>query len=455
MAKVSRFDGYFNSIIGHGLPRVDPFLETRWRGRMLVNDQQLANVYLNALAQRIVDLPADEALKRGVEIEGDDADENLKQMLDDLSFEEKFADALRWSRLFGGAAIFMLINDGGETDAPVNERQIKEVESLIVYDKREIDTNSVLYNSNLQDKNFGQPEFYRIMPAAGRMFYVHKSRLLIFDGAPLTRQERQVRGGWGMSALQGVLEAVKNSDAAFDLARKIMERVSQPVLSMKDLFTKVTVEKGDEDVRAYLQLIDMARSVLNTVAIDLEDKYEVHNVPLTGLPDLLDKFGQYVAVLSNIPFSILFGRSPTGLAATGQAELEQFYGMVARLQRRKLKPNLDTLVRFLQLSQNGPFRGKPLENWQIIFPPLWLPTDKEKAETEKLRSDAGKAEAETVKTLTEIGALDAKEYREKLKADGKYPIDESLDDELDRESGEDDKTGKEEDAEKKPAEGEE
>lgn len=434
MTKVSRRDSYLNAIIGSGLKGVDPLRSTRFVAPPFIDDQTLARLYKNALAARIVDLPADEVLRRGIRIETD-KDENIVQTLDDLGYEAHFSDAVRWSRNFGGSVIFMLINDGGQTDEPVNEENIQTVESLTVYDKREVQANILLYNKDPKDKNFGQPEFYQITPAGGTTFYVHHSRLLIFDGEPLGRQERLMRGGWGMTAIERLIENIRQSDTGMQLARQIVERFSQPVLSVQDLFDKVTTEDGDKNVMDYLNLIDLARSVINTVAIDKEDTFQLHNVPLAGLPDLLDKFGQYVAAMCGIPFSILFCRAPTGLQATGQSDLEILYGLVSRIQTRKVKPNLDKLIRYIQLAKDGYFKGKPLDNWKIEFKDLWVPTEKEQADTRKTNAEAEKHEAETLKIYVDMNALDPSEAREYLKSKAKYPIDDSLDKDLENDEG--------------------
>src|SRR3954463_14715938 len=71
------------------------------RGRFNIN--QLTNLYLsNGLAQKIVDRPADDAFHRGIEID-EDTDDVMSAEYDRLRVLTKMADAVRWTRLYGGA----------------------------------------------------------------------------------------------------------------------------------------------------------------------------------------------------------------------------------------------------------------------------------------------------------------------------------------------------------------
>ena len=58
--------------------------------------------------------------------------------------------------------------------------------------------------------------------------------------------------------------------------------------------------------------------------------------------------------------------------------------------------------------------------------PLWLPSEKEQAETDKLKADTEAQEAATANTYVGMGALDPSEVRKKLADDGEFEIDLSL-----------------------------
>lgn len=391
----------------------------------LINYNLLQRLWSNRLAQRISSLPAEAALKNGFIIDGD-KDNLILQSLDELQAEAKLIEALTWARHYGRSCIFMIIDDGGSEEDEVNYDNIRSIKSLEVYDKQCIieDSTGLLINDDPLDDNFGKTEWYQIIPpGTGKTYYVHHSRLLLFDGDLLPAYERIARGGGGMSCLEGVVKAIYRNDTAQSTALNALERISTALLQLNGIKDLLQSDEGTAIVRRRLDLIDMARNLLNTIAIDTEDKYQVFNIPITGISNLLDNFGQYICALTGIPFTVLFGRSPAGLNSTGNGDLENYYNdVVGKIQKRALKGPLEKLIKTLQLSKNGPTKGTELDNWTIKFNPLWSPSDKEQAETEKTRSDANKTEVDTICSLLDRQLMDDSEARQYLAEKTDYPI---------------------------------
>lgn len=405
--KAGRFDSNFtNALIGSGLLTKDPMAYTKFRASNFIPDQELINMYISIrMLQKIVDLPVNEATKNWLE-----SDEKVVEALSSLNAEEKITNALRWSRLFGGSAILMLINDGGALEEPVNTNNIKGIEELRVYDKRELN----LYTQDVErvpfKKDYNKPRTIQIIPAEGSMFYVHRSRVLIFDGEPLPNQERAGRSGWGMSAVQNLITSITDNDEIYRLARLILERVSQSVTKLDGLTEVLTMPDGQEQVQARLQVIDMARSIMNTIAIDQNDDFQLFNMNLGGIPAILDEFAIKLSAEAGIPMTVLFGRSPAGQNSTGEADLEIYYSMVKQLQKRKLSNNLRKLIQYLSV----PLKVDP---W-FDFKPLKITSEKEQAETLKIKADAAEK-------FVKINAISGAEVREGLKEF--YDIDDELD----------------------------
>jgi phage-related protein (TIGR01555 family) len=420
--KKNRNDSFANAVLGSGIKGKDPLSSTFYKSDRILADQELALLYNNALVRKIIDTPAEEAVKNWIEIEGDSEECFAVQMLDDLNAEEHYANALRWSRLFGGSVILMTIDDGGTLEDPLNENNIMSVEALRVYDKREVIINDpMLMNDDPYSKNYGLPEWVQISPQSGGMpFYVHRSRILQFDGDPVPNEERARRNGWGLPTMQGMFDAIANNDGSYSTGRLILERISQAVIRFDGLNAQIESDEGSKMVQQRLDLIDLARSFRNLVALDKNDEFQLFNVPLTNVPETIDRFGMYVAALSNIPYTMLFGRNTGGLNANDQSQLENFYSFVGRLQKRRLKSNIDRLTKLNMLSKKGMFKGIELPSWKVGFCPLWMPSEKERAETEKLEADAKKAEADAINIYNSMGALDGSEVRQMLMTDSKY-----------------------------------
>ena len=100
----------------------------------------------------------------------------------------------------------------------------------------------------------------------------------------------------------------------------------------------------------------------------------------------------------------LFGRSPAGMNATGESDLQNYYDYVDTLRESKLRPILQQLLPVLAMSAWGCVP----EGLDILFPPLWTPRADEVA---KIAKD----KAETIVTVFQAGLLQADTAQKELK----------------------------------------
>lgn len=398
-----------------------------------LTDLTLATMYRNALVRRIVTLVADDAMKNFIEIEGD-TDDCILQELETLFVQEKLTEALYWDRLFGMSCALILADDGQELSEPININRLRRINGLEVFDKRDIypDTTSIYLDTDIRDANFGKPEFYMISPPNGNQFKVHRSRLLIFDGEMLPKIERIANKDAGLSCLDGVPAALNRVKTAMNKTIDIMDKVSTSLLKLEGLSNLLAREDGTQAVIRRLELIDYSRRINGSVAVDKEDEYGIFNIPLTGLTDIIQEFEQALCAVTGYPFTVLFGRSPAGMNSTGKSDLQIYYDNVRRIQRRKIRPALEYLVRLIQLAKEGPTNGKELEKWSIKFKAIEPLNDLEQANVDKTQAEVRAAVVKLVFDLVDNQLLDATQARQYLKERGDIPVTESeldLDDE--------------------------
>jgi len=412
-----RSDGFVNSVIGHSNKQKDPMANFSFIANPRMSDSLLLAMFKKAaLAKRIVSLPADESTKHWIEIKAD-KEKLIENMLDVLGAEEIFADAVRWSRLYGGSVILMLVNDGQGLEDELDEKNIQYVEQLRVYDKTQVFfwDNLLLYDDPASSK-YGEPMYYQINPIGGNPFYVHESRLLKFAGDPIPDIERVANQGWGDTALGALWDEILNNTHCHKLAILIMERMGQVVLQLDGLLEVLEEENGDAQVKARLDTIDMARSILNTIAIDAKDDFKIHNLSVSGISDLIDRFGFALSAACNIPFVILFGHNPkgSGLSQSGGTDLESWYNFVGQIQKRHIKKPLYRLIKLLMLSKNGPFKGKELDKWCIDFKPLWSPSELEQAQANDADASSNFKNAQANTLMITNKVLSSAEVQRKL-----------------------------------------
>lgn len=434
MAEI-RNDGYVNAVLGHGMLRQDPFAIGRFGGGIngcLVDYREADNMFtFNGLARRIVSLPAEEALRKGYEVKtgGEDIDDDtkrrLRSVMEDLDSNKTLINALEWDRLFGGCAVLMIADDGGTLEDPLNLSRLRRIERLDVYAPEDISfTNAMLY-TDPSSPNYGRPEFYNIIGLWGNAFLVHESRLLLFHGGDISNYYRRMRMGWGATVFEQVKIELQHYSGGQDLAFMALGRLSQGILKLANMNDLLMNDQGEEMVRKRLHLIDMARHMMNTVAIDTEDDYDQKSMNLSNVDKVLDEFQIAVCAATGIPATLLFGRSPAGMNATGQSDLENYYNMVEGIQQHSLR---NPLVRLIDVVANCSEYGINLPSeWYIRFKSLWNESEKEEAETKRLKADAKRAKAEAINTLVQAQILDVSEARETLEREEDYAIDRSLD----------------------------
>lgn len=399
-SKAVRNDGFVNAFISRGVSQYK-------RNNSFFNEQtlgfhELTQLWRNPLARKIAKLPAQAALKKGFVIEGDEEKNNIMQALDTIHARSKLVEALTWARFYGRSCIFMLMDDGGIEEEPVNYDHLRSIKELMVFDAQCIqeDFSGYLINDDINDENYGKPEWYMITPPlTGKTLYVHHSRLLMFDGESVPEYERIARNGVGYSCMDGVVKALYRVDTGHSSALNVLERISTSLIKLSGLADVLATEGGDEEVQKRLDLIDMARNILNSIALSTDDDYQTFNIPVGGIDSLLDSFAQFLCAATSIPYSLLFGRKQGGMTASAESDLEAYYGFVSGIQIEMLSPALEKLVKLVQLCKDGPTHGKELQDWTIKYNPLWEPTEKEKAETERINSENKKVVIEAVCSL--------------------------------------------------------
>ena len=420
--------GFKDAFIARKLSNYETLMNER-----KLSDQQLALMYRNLIVRRIVTLVVDDAMKNFIEIDGDQ-DECIVQELETLFIPEKLTEALYWDRLFGMSVALILADDGQELDQPINLKRLRRVSGIEVFDKRSVmeDSASLYYDTDVRDVNFGKAEYYTITPPNGNLFKVHRSRLLIFDGETLPKLERIANNGAGLSCLDGIPAAINRVKTSMDKTIDIMDKVSTSLLKLQGLSNVLQTEEGTKAVIKRLDLIDYSRRLNGSVAIDKDDEYAVFNIPLGGLTDIIQEMEQYVCAVTGYPFTKLFGRSPAGMNATGQSDMQIYYDKVRSYQKRKLRPALEYLVKLIQLSSEGPTQGKELEKWSIKFNALQQLNDLEQANVDKTQAEVRAAVVKLVLDLVDNQMLDATQGRKYLAERGDIPVSETeldLDDE--------------------------
>lgn len=432
-----REDGYVNLLNKYGTKQ-DNSEAYKFEREPVIPDMQLTGLYEgNGLFSKIIDTPAEEALKRGFDLnlKSDELNAFVEDALDDLEWDEKAATAIKWARLYGGALIVMLIDDGRGLEDPVDWEHIRSIDELRVYERSIVQPDyASLYQQDYGGKGvgnrvskFGQPEYYYVSSIYGS-FKVHESRCLVFRNGVLPEQTSNATYlFWGMPEYVRIRRALRETVTAHTDSVKLLERSVQAIYSMKGLASLLTTDDGENQVLKRLQLVDTSRGLLNSIAIDSEgEQYDFKTFQFSGVKDVIDATCNMLSALTNIPQTILFGRSPAGMNATGDSDFESYYNFVEKIQRLMLKRNLRTLldVVFRAGIASGDVAEEP--DYKLEFKPLWSLSDTEQAAVDQTKAQTALVKAQTAQAYVDMQALDPTEVRRRLASDEEFDVEDII-----------------------------
>lgn len=391
LAPERRADSWVNTTTGLGDPGRDKVFQGIYFPPIRLMDNELLALYNgNDLAARICEVRPQECMKRGYElkVEGDDEvdQEDIKELKKygaRLRLDDQFVEAGVWGNVFGGSLMIIGAQDGRNIDEPLDEENIDTVRFLNVVDRRFIFVHR--YYNDPQQPNYGLPEQYLVTNAVGGVnpapaaMVVHETRVIRFDGARTDILTRQQLAGWTWSLLQRAYDILRAFDGGFQAAANLLTDASQGVFKVDGLLNMIS--SGEKEaLQTRMALVDMSRSTARAVLLDAEhEEFERTATSFAGIPDMLDRFMMRLSAATEIPVTILMGRSAAGMNATGDSDFRAFYDSLAVEQENKIAPKLCKLYRILSCAKDSPFAGQELE-WEICFKQLWQPSDVEQAD---------------------------------------------------------------------------
>ena len=426
-----RKDGYTNMLNKYGTQQ-DNSEAYSFVAEEAVNDMELERLYEgNGLFTKIIDRPAEEAVKHGFDIDfgDDDISEYVEDKMDALQVEDHFATAEKWARLYGGAIIVMLADDGRGLEEPLDWENVRSIDELRVFERPIVQPDyTSMYNFNFEDtigstRPLGQPEYYDVFSIYGS-FRVHYSRCLIFrNGRMPEHTSSAMYRYWGIPEYVKIKRALRETITSHTDGVKLLERSVQAIYKMKNLANMLATDKGEDDVIKRMQVIDMARGILNSLAIDADgEDYDFKTLQMSGVKDILDSTCNMLSAVTDIPQTILFGRSPAGENSTGDSDMENYYNMVERIQKMNMKSNGRTLIDLMLKEGKHQSKISIIPRYKVKFAPLWSMSETEQASVEQIKAQTELTKAQTTEAYVNMQAIDPTEVRRGLSQNEEYAI---------------------------------
>ncbi len=323
-----------------------------------------------------------------------------------VKLRTKGKKALRWDRLYGGAVLVMMIEDGQEPDKPVKIENIKRVRALHPLHRYRVTQGPI--QTDPRSQHFGLPGSYVLHPRVANdpmgFQIVHADRVLRFLSIDLPEDaKRRTLDNWGDSIFSRTHEALMDYQMAHRAAASLISDFAQAVWGIPHL-TEMLAAKREELIQRRYAIQEFVRSTTNMVMVDttLGETFERKTTPVNGLAELLDRTSLRLSAATGMNLTKLFGTPPKGFAAEDKSGDNNWDDQVASYQEEIVVPEFERLTLYLFAQKEGPAKGIIPSSWQLEANPLEQPTEKEKA-------DVKKTTAETDAIYFDRGVLTAEE----------------------------------------------
>lgn len=402
MTGAYRIDAWANHASGMGVPGVDksPMTAYSFAGSMIPWSVLSLAYRYDWLARKICDRPAHDAVRRWIKMD----DTTAKNELERLNARRQIKRAVAWARLYGGAAIVPIVEDGRTPIDPLDPATVRRVIEFRVVDRHHLSPiGGTVLDPYAMD--FGEPEFYQT--STGARF--HRSRVWRVTGVDLTQDEREREHYWGGSYVELYMQALREFQSANQHALHILEESSIGMLRIPEL-TQAAAMGGRifDVVQKRLDAFNLSKSIYRTAAMDKEEEFDFKSRPLSGIGDLMGRFMTTVAGATDMTSLVLFGTAPSGLNASQEEQLAIYYDRVKSIQEEDVTPVLNNCIACLT-------RGS-IPDWEYLA--LTEPSDEKSAQIRERETNA-------IKNVADIARLSPDEIVRHLNSTGYFDLPES------------------------------
>ena len=240
--------------------------------------------------------------------------------LDDMG---KCAQALKWTRLFGGGGVIIFSSQILST--PLDEQALAGTDKLefhavdmweLYYDMQNADG----YDEAIQDEKF---EFYSYYGQK-----VHKSRVLRMKGITAPSFLRPRLRGWGLSVIEIMVRSLNQYMKGTNLIYELLDEAKIDVYGIKNLTNTLLSQNGTQKIAERVQLANRQKNFQHALVMDAQDTYQQKSLTFSGLADVMEQVRYQVAADLRMPLTKIFGISAAGFNS-GEDDIEVYNGMVA------------------------------------------------------------------------------------------------------------------------------
>ena len=388
-------DSFQNPMTRSGVFMPNPLETTEYQLTRFTRDWQTINALYRShwIVRRIIDVIPEDMIKNGYHILTQLSPDQIKKIVRcdrTTRTSRRILEGLKWGRLYGGAgALIMIEGHENQLDQPLDYDLVMpgSYKGLLVLDRWSGVTPEDRLVSDISDPEFGMPEYYTVSSDALTVgIRVHHSRIIRFMGRPLPYLEQLAETYWGASELEHVIDELKKRDNVSWNIAMLTFMANLRVMKMDGM--SQILGTGNEQAQMQLyNTIQGMNAMMNNNSLQVlgeNDSYETHQYTFGGIGETYDRFMMDVAGAAETPVTKLFGRSPAGMNATGESDMQNYYDTIEEKQEADLRPVYDKILPIMFISTLG---GIP-DDWDYEFNPIRRPRDDEMADLASKNTDS-------------------------------------------------------------------
>lgn len=368
---------------------------TEYPNTRLTKNYQLMNSLYRShwVVRRIIDVVPEDMCKAWYRLESQiqpDFIDRLAKMERQTNVKAKILEGLKWGRLYGGAAAIIMIEGHEEIlDQPLDYDTVMpgSFKGLLVVDRWSGISPKGQLVTDPSSTEFGLPSMYQVTSEAIQgTIQIHHSRLIRFIGRELPFWERQAETYWGASEVEHVFDELKKRDNTSWNIANLVFAANLRVLKMSDLGQILATgnERARQDLYNTVQAQNWLMNNFSMYLMDKDDEFDTKQYAFSGLSDIYENIMMDVAGAAEMPVTKLFGRSPAGMNATGESDLQNYYDSIETKQEAYLRPALSKLLPIMCVSEFGVIP----DDLDFRFNPVRRSSDTEKSDLASKVSEA-------------------------------------------------------------------
>lgn len=395
-----------------------PYAQLCWYAAQgFVGYQICAMLGQHWLIDKACTIPGRDAMRHGFELASEDSEEIDDKVLSFIKKRDKHfgikqncVEFVRFNRMFG-IRIAMPVIDGVDNafyELPFDVSKVKpgSYKGISQIDPYwitpELDFSS---SANPASIHFYEPTWWRIN---GRR--VHRTHLIIIRNG-------QVADILKPSYIYGGIPVPQKISERVYAAERTANEAPQLALTKRTTIMKMDITQAIANFtkfKAVMEFFARNRDNYGVKTVGLDDEVEQFDVGLADFDATIMTQYQIVAAASDIPVAKLMADSPKGgMGSEGEYDNSSYHEFLETLQTNDMEPLIERHHLLLMVSEVIPkFGSKVPKDWMPVV--SWNSTDtlsaKEQAEVNEIKSRTGN-------NLTNSGAIDGVDERQRLAQD--------------------------------------